>query len=226
MITDWHQLRAHGADARMYATENAVVDQLNTLARHTLRAAGQLPRKGRWYTADDGESIEYAVGDRIRLGANLYRLPQPDGTTATLRNAAYGTVSHTKRHSLTLRLDPDHRDPDGPAEITLPADYIAARTRHGYAATADSNQGATVDHALFAPSPAATAERGYVALSRGRHTNRIYATHDSGWQDAIAHHHPHTLALHQHPDPATPRLRTVTGKHRGDADAARPEIAM
>jgi hypothetical protein len=118
MVHDWHQLRSQGADARMYATENAVVDQLNTLARHTLRAAGQLPHKGRWYHDHDGDGIEYAVGDRIRLGANLYRLPQPGGTTVTLRNAAYGTVTGTKRHSLALRLDEDHRDSDGPADIT------------------------------------------------------------------------------------------------------------
>ncbi len=88
----------------------------------------------------------------------------------------------------------------------------------------------TLDHGLRIG--ASTAERGYVALSRGWHTNRIYATHDSGWQDAIAHHHPHTLALHQHPDPdhpaAPPLEPTAGGKQYAERDTGnvRPGIAM
>jgi hypothetical protein len=40
----------------------------------------------------------------------------------------------------------------------------------------------TVDHVLFAPSAASTVERGYIALSRGHHSNHIYAVTESGWK--------------------------------------------
>jgi hypothetical protein len=42
-------------------------------------------------------------------------------------------------------------------------------------------------------------ERAYVALSRGRWSNEIYATRDSGWQDAIAESAAHTLATRKTP---------------------------
>jgi hypothetical protein len=40
----------------------------------------------------------------------------------------------------------------------------------------------------------------YVAVSRGRVTNRIYATRDRGWIDAIRKPGGHTFAIDQHPD--------------------------
>jgi hypothetical protein len=53
---------------------------------------------------------------------------------------------------------------------------------------------------LFAPSTSATAERAYVELSRGRLSNRIYATDDRAWIDAIAQRHGHALAVDQKPE--------------------------
>ena len=61
--------------------------------------------------------------------------------------------------------------------VVLPARYLdAGHIAHGYATTIHKAQGATVDHALILGTDELTRERGYVALSRGRHTNRIYIT--------------------------------------------------
>ncbi|MGH8933826.1 MAG: hypothetical protein ACRDZO_25120 [Egibacteraceae bacterium] len=57
----------------------------------------------------------------------------------------------------------------------------------------------TVDDVLFAPSPASTSERGYVALSRGRHSNRIYAVKDTAWEQALSESRTHTFATQQQP---------------------------
>ena len=91
--------------------------------------------------------------------------------------------------------------------MRLPAGYVGAHVDYGYARTVDTAQGATVDHSLFAPSASATAERAYVALSRGRLSNRIYATHDRAWIDAIGRRRGHALAADQAPDV---KLRRVT----------------
>ena len=72
---------------------------------------------------------------------------------------------------------------------------------------------------MFAPSAATSQERAYVALSRGRHSNRIYATHDSGWQDAIATSRGHVFASDQQPDLADVRARLLRNHQR---DTARP----
>jgi hypothetical protein len=83
--------------------------------------------------------------------------------------------------------------------VTLPAGYVGAHVEYGYARTVDSAQGATVDDSLFAPSASATAERAYVALSRGRLSNRVYATRDRAWIDAIGRRRGHALAVDQRP---------------------------
>ena len=70
-----------------------------------------------------------------------------------------------------------------------------------YALTYDKDQGSTVDHALYHPTDRATSERAYVALSRGRHSNRVYAVKDAGWQEALTNTKAHTIATDQQPSP-------------------------
>jgi ATP-dependent exoDNAse (exonuclease V) alpha subunit len=84
-----------------------------------------------------------------------------------------------------VQLDREHRGDEGRDAVIVPAAYVGEHVDYAYARTVDSAQGATVDHSLFIPSPATSAERAYVALSRGRISNRIYATRDHGWVDAI-----------------------------------------
>jgi hypothetical protein len=83
--------------------------------------------------------------------------------------------------------------------VTLPAGYVGAHVDYGYARTVDTAQGATVDHSLFAVTASASAERAYVALSRGRLSNRIYATRDLAWIHAIGQRRGHALAVDQSP---------------------------
>jgi len=57
----------------------------------------------------------------------------------------------------------------------LPADYLdAGHIRHGYAVTVHKAQGSTCDHALLLGSDELYREMGYVGLSRGRLSNRMY----------------------------------------------------
>ncbi|MGK4029889.1 ATP-binding domain-containing protein, partial [Bacteroides uniformis] len=72
--------------------------------------------------------------------------------------------------------------------ITLPASYVAEYVELGYAVTAHRAQGSTVDtaHAVV-HSPEVTRESLYVAMTRGRESNRVYVATDE-----------HHLEEHQH----------------------------
>lgn len=222
LFDDWAQLRADGFEARMYATTHATVDLLNAMARAHLRASGDLPSRGRTYrSADGGYEVEVCAGERVRLGRNQ-QLVQPDGSKVKVTNGMEGTVTQTARQGVTVDLDPAHVGEVGRPSVTLPSAYVGEHEhlRYGYAITADSAQSATVDHALYAASGAGSLNRGYVALSRGRLTNRIYAVTDNGWRDGIGRPDGHTPAITQAPDPTHPRVATIL------ADGAVPGLGL
>jgi len=120
-----------------------------------------------------------------------------------------GRVVATRRRGLTVELDAAHRTPGGPAAVTLPAGYVGEHVEYGYARTVDTAQGATVNHSLFVPSAGSSAERAYVALSRGRLSNRIYATRDRSWVDAIGRGRSHALAVDRTARPGRTPHRTL-----------------
>ena len=200
MVGDWLAYRDAGRSVLMLATERRTVGELNRLARAHLVARGDVARRSRTYRAPhDHRTITLAVGDEVILRRN-HRLTQPDGTTIAVRNGMTGRVAGTRRNQITVDLDAVHRESGKPTRVTLPAGYVGTHVDHGYARTVDTAQGATVDHSLFAPSASASAERAYVALSRGRLSNRIYATDDRTWIDSIAQRRGHALAVDQKPD--------------------------
>jgi hypothetical protein len=204
MVDDWLTHRANGDRVLMLATERASVDKLNRLARAHLRYRGEVSKHASTYMAPDGSrTITLAVGDEIILRRNVVRLPQPHGEAISVRNGMTGRITRSDKRGVAMRLDAEHRTVDGQADVALPAAYVGEHVGYGYARTVDTAQGTTVDHSLFAPSTSTSAERAYVALSRGRHTNRIYATRDRRWIDAICSPRTHTLATDQHPDLAS-----------------------
>lgn len=86
---------------------------------------------------------------------------------------------------------------DDGTRLHLPAVYLqAGHVAHGYAITGHKAQGLTVDHTFVLATDATYREWGYVALSRGRHTNRLYVhEHDELDLDGG----PHTREPHQDP---------------------------
>ena len=81
----------------------------------------------------------------------------------------------------------------------LRPDYISADVKLGYASTPDKGQGATHDHSLYAASDRSSLERGYVALSRGRTSNEIFATKGQAWEQALENRRAHEPAIQQQP---------------------------
>jgi conjugative relaxase-like TrwC/TraI family protein len=158
LISDWWALYATGDTTAMLAYRRADVDELNGRARAVLERAGHLT--GPELVVNERP---FQAGDQIVCLRNDRRLGVNNGTRAS--------ITH---------VDPDRRTITIATlkhQVTLPAYYLdGGHIAHGYATTIHKAQGATVDHALLLGSDELTRESGYVALSRGRHTNRIYIT--------------------------------------------------
>jgi ATP-dependent exoDNAse (exonuclease V) alpha subunit len=198
LIDTWLDLREQDEhnDVRMLATENAVVERLNLAARAALIHQGEVSRRGKTYVSgDDTRDIRLAVGDRVRLGRNDGHLAQPDGSRVQVRNGMEGTITTVSRRHITVQLDAG----EDLTHVTLPAAYVGECVDYAYAVTANKAQGMTVDHVLFAPSPASSQETAYTALSRGRYSNHIFAVIGSGWEEALGVSKAHSFATDQQP---------------------------
>jgi len=166
LVQDWWTA-GDPSQSVMLAQRRADVADLNARAREHMRAAG-------------------ALGDR--------ELPLPGGRFAVgdhaiiKRNDLQRGIANGERGRV-IAVDPDTRrltlDCHG-ERVTLGADYLDDHTvhgdptlLHGYATTIHVAQGLTVDHAFVLAGPGLTAESGYTALSRGRHSNRLYAARDA-----------------------------------------------
>ncbi len=165
LVEDWW---AAGDPSRsvMLAQRRDDVADLNARARERMRAAGAL-----------GDRELRLPGGRFAAGDHVI----------VKRNDLQRGIANGERGRV-VAVDPDVRrltlDCHG-ERVTLDADYLDDRTvhgdptlLHGYASTIHVAQGLTVDHAFVLAGPGLNRESGYTALSRGRHTNRLYAARD------------------------------------------------
>jgi conjugative relaxase-like TrwC/TraI family protein len=168
LLADYRSARArHGTgQVLVVASSRADARRLNTVVRDAMLTDGTLGETElRVSVADTDRS--YRVGEQVMVTANHYPLALLNGTRGTVTSLDPGTGGLTVGFS-------DGRD------IHLPADYLAGgQLGYGYALTAHKAQGMTVEVALLWGSAALTRETGYVAMSRGRTANYLYATWDS-----------------------------------------------
>ncbi|MGH8931918.1 MAG: MobF family relaxase [Egibacteraceae bacterium] len=190
-----------GEDARIFADLNVNIDQLNRRAREALVDAGQVAA-GRTYTDEaTGDWVSLGEGDRVRLGHNQTGVAQPDGTRVSVRNGMEGQIVDAGRDGVVVRLDEEHKGEDGRSSVWLPHTYVANEVALGYALTCDKGTAANHDHGLYLATDRASLERGYVALSRGRYSNRVYATRSAAWEQALGTSRAHEPATGQQPTP-------------------------
>lgn len=158
----WAAYRHEGPEAGvMIAARRSDVVDLNHRARQRLSDAGGLV--GPELAVGDRE---FQAGDRVMALRNNRRLEVHNGTRATI------TGIDTDQHALAAVTDDGH-------ELHLPRWYLeGGHLTHGYAVTAHKAQGLTTDQTWVLGSDELYREWGYVALSRGRQDNRIYAVAD------------------------------------------------
>ena len=157
MVEGWAADVADGREAVLLAWRRDNVGDLNRLARQHWADTGHLT--GPEVIAPGGR--RYAAGDLIVTLA-----PGPDGQWVTSERA---TITHTDPATGTLlAVTADGRDLHLSGEATG-----ADRLAHGFAITAHRSQGATVDVAHVLEDGGGR-ELAYVAMSRARHTSRVY----------------------------------------------------
>lgn len=153
------------ADVIMLAGTRADARALNRLVRERLEQAGALAGPG-MTVRSGGRTLDLHVGDAVLVTANDYGRGLFNGTRATVAGA--------DEEQVTLRVPVAGTVS---REVVLPRAVVAAGAlEHGYALTCHRAQGITVDVALLYASRSLSREAGYVALSRGRIENRIFAT--------------------------------------------------
>jgi len=159
LVEEWMNAHLEGDDVLMVAARLADVDDLNNRARHVLQDEGYLGpdqlRAGRHSFSD---------GDHVLALRNDYRLGLLNGTRGVIER-----IDHDRQHLTLVTTGGERRQ--------VPFEYLAAgHLTHGYATTIHKAQGATVDRCLILADETATREHAYTALSRGRHSNDLYAT--------------------------------------------------
>ena len=161
LFTHYTQLADAGRRVLLLARANHDVDELNLRARQHAIDTGQV--HGAPLLTVGGR--DWCAGDRLRATRNDRRIGVGGDH---LRNGDIFTV--TGRTATGLRVQRD-----GTGDVAeLPADYVAAHARYGWASTIAAAQGATVDAALLLARPGLDRTNLYVGLTRGRETNHIY----------------------------------------------------
>ncbi len=105
-----------------------------------------------------------------------------DGTLTIARDYGTGTTVR-KDGTIAVR----KRGRRFGSSIVLPAAYVSESVDLGYAVTAFRAQGVTTDTAHVLVEPTSTRETFYVAMTRGRHSNRAYVALDRADDHAQPH---------------------------------------
>jgi hypothetical protein len=161
----WAAASVAGREVLMMARTRADVEALNTAARATAVATGEVHGP----VVRLGER-DWQAGDLIRARRNDRRLPV--GDEAHVRNGdRYRVLSVAAAGLEVEHLDRGER-------AFLPADYVTLHGEYGWATTITAAQGATVDVGLVLVRQGIDREHLYVAMTRGRETNHAYVTPD------------------------------------------------
>jgi energy-coupling factor transporter ATP-binding protein EcfA2 len=169
-----------GRVAVLQAVDTRTVRDLNARIRADRITTGDVVPAG--MSLHDGLTV--GVGDRIVTRRNHRRLATADGF---VRNGALWDVTAVLPDG-SLRVRPA-RHVDA-ATVRLPADYVAEHVELGYATTIARTQGMTVDETHTIATPGMGREDLYVAMSRGRQTNRTCVVLDQPDPECLPGHAP------------------------------------
>lgn len=159
----WKNDNEAGQTSLMIAHDVVTAAELNRRARLDRVRSGQVVAAG--IRLADG--LDAGVGDLVVTRQNDRRLRLLHGDW--VRNRDRWTVTATHQDgSMTVRRAEDD------AQVLLPADYVARHVELGYATTAYSTQGRTVDTAHTLVGITMTREVLYESATRGRLSNHLY----------------------------------------------------
>ncbi len=158
----WKEDVDAGLTSLMIAENGETVAELNRRARADRVAAGHVLANGVELSGDQ----RAGVGDEVVTRQNERRISTRRGW---VKNGDRWTVTATH---------PDGglavKRASGRGKVELPAAYVAEHVELAYATTAHRAQGRTVDTAHAMIASGSSREALYVAVTRGRNSNRLY----------------------------------------------------
>lgn len=172
VFSAWLDSTKRGQTALMIAGDNHSVDVLNLMARsHYLDANVVTPELGE--ASISGGRVA-AVGDVVVTRDNNPAIRYGHNRSSFVKNGDLWVVAEVNDTSgLVLR----HQDTG--ELVTVDADYARNSVQLGYASTIHRSQGMTVDEAFVLPSLSLDRQGLYVAMTRGRHLNKVFVPDDS-----------------------------------------------
>jgi conjugative relaxase-like TrwC/TraI family protein len=165
----WTRHHAQGRTVAVTAETNAHVDLLNDAIQTRRRNTGDLDPRGVVPIAGDETA---GPGDLIVTRRNDRALLDDHGEPVRNRERWHVEAVHADGSLTATRTT-------GSGSVTLPADYVAAHVRLGYAATAHGHQGDTLDVSYTLVSTSTTHRGLYVGATRGRHDNQLHVITDT-----------------------------------------------
>ena len=185
-VADWAAYKAENpnATAIVSAARHVDVRTLNDRMRDHLRETGQIGDDLAIVPAlapnGDRFDLALAVGDQVRIGANLKDLAAYNGMIAIIREIQPGSKA---AHPLVTL---DLHTPQGVREIQIETQRLVdeksegrARLAHAYAATTTLIQGATVNADFSQTTSRDRSNNVYVAASRARDLTKLYACRET-----------------------------------------------
>ncbi|MFJ2087563.1 MobF family relaxase [Micromonospora chokoriensis] len=166
----WRDGMSTGELTLMVAPTNDDTRQLNDRARADRIAAGEVDADG--VPLHDGTHA--GRGDLVVTRRNESRLRLFRGRDMVLNGSVWTVEERHQDGSLTVR----HTQHG--ARIQLPQRYVAADVELAYATTIHRTQGMTVDKVHAIVDGAVSRVQAYVALTRGRLSNTLYAVTEAG----------------------------------------------
>ena len=165
IVQDFDEFRKENPtkEALIIASKNESVDRLNAVIRENLKEKGIL-KESRVVQPLRGEPIELSPNDQIVFTDNDKRSGIYRSDIATIAKIDGTRITAIRSDKKVIYFDLSK----------------FSGIKHGYAVTAHKSQGTTVDRAfVYADGPFMDKEKVYVAMTRGREGNRLYADRDS-----------------------------------------------
>lgn len=207
VFTAWRDDTTAGKQSIMIASTNETVGKLNDLAQaHAMERGHVHPEHGSVRLHNEARAH---VGDVVVTRQNARRLTVNSGQDF-VKNGDLWRVVGLEDGMLTVQ----HLEHGG--KVTLPGSYVAASVELGYASTIHRAQGATVDTAHALVDSSTDRAGAYVALTRGRESNKLYVGLGDGQSrdevlEQIASAYERDLTVHESVD-------AVRAEHHNVAD--------
>lgn len=195
VYTAWAADTAAGKHSLMLAPSNDDVKKLNQFAQTAAIDAGVVKESKR-QVVDLDDGTRAFRGDVIVTRKNDYKLRVNNGKDFVKNGDSW----QVKSVSPSGEIKAVHTAHGG--VVTLPAEYVSEYVQLGYASTISRAQGATVDTVHAVADSSTSRANAYVALSRGRESNRLYvATTEGQARDdvlgAITNNFDRNLSFHE-----------------------------